>query len=120
MEMDNNLLTAMVERWRKETHTFHLLEGEMMITLKDVAMLTEFPINGDVIIESSQNPLNGWGKLINKQAFRHQHPQGSTTRSSCTTSTRVYVIDPLASEDRWFVTGGCHRCSDREVCSQRT
>ncbi|CAI0559461.1 unnamed protein product [Linum tenue] len=53
MEMDNNLLTTMVERWRKETHTFHLLEGEMTITLKDVAMLTELPIDGDAIIETS-------------------------------------------------------------------
>ncbi|CAI0381403.1 unnamed protein product [Linum tenue] len=64
MEMDNKLLTAMVERWRKETHTFHLLEGEMTITLKDVAMLTKLPIDGDAIIESSQKPLNGWGQFI--------------------------------------------------------
>ncbi|CAI0429942.1 unnamed protein product [Linum tenue] len=67
MEMDNNLLTAMVERWRKETHTFHLLEGEMTITLKDVAMLTELPIDGDAIIESSQKPLNGWGQFISER-----------------------------------------------------
>ncbi|CAI0402137.1 unnamed protein product [Linum tenue] len=66
MEMDNNLLTEMVERWRKETHTFHLLEGEMTITLKDVAMLTELPIDGDAIIESSQKPLNGWGQFISE------------------------------------------------------
>ncbi|CAI0400298.1 unnamed protein product [Linum tenue] len=66
MEMDNNLLTTMVERWRKETHTFHLLEGEMTITLKDVAMLTELSINGDAIIESSQKLLNGWGQFISE------------------------------------------------------
>ncbi|CAI0399970.1 unnamed protein product [Linum tenue] len=59
MEMDKNLLTTIVERWRKERHTFHLMEGEMTIILKDVAILTELPINGDVIIHSSHKPLNG-------------------------------------------------------------
>ncbi|CAI0403238.1 unnamed protein product [Linum tenue] len=65
--MDNNLLTTIVERWRKEMHTFHLLEGEMTITLNDVAMLTELPINGDAIIESSQKPLNGWCQFISER-----------------------------------------------------
>ncbi|CAI0461749.1 unnamed protein product [Linum tenue] len=59
MEMYNNLFTEMVGRWRKETHIFHLLEGEMTMTLKDVTMLIELPINGDAIIESSQKPFNG-------------------------------------------------------------
>ncbi|CAI0459641.1 unnamed protein product [Linum tenue] len=58
MEMNNNLLKAMVERWRKETHTFHLMEGEMTITVKDIAMLTELLINGDVIIMSSSSSPN--------------------------------------------------------------
>ncbi|CAL1402990.1 unnamed protein product [Linum trigynum] len=58
-----------------------------------------------------------WLGPIYKRTFRHQHLRGSTTRSSYTTSTQVYVIDPLTSENRWRVTGGCHRFSDREVCS---
>ena len=32
-------LTSLVERWRPETHTFHLIIGEMTITLKDIAMI---------------------------------------------------------------------------------
>ncbi|CAI0384853.1 unnamed protein product [Linum tenue] len=39
----------------------------MTITLKDVAMLTELPIDGDAIIESSQKPLNGWGQFISER-----------------------------------------------------
>jgi hypothetical protein len=32
--MDETLLTGLVDRWRSETHTFHLLFGEMTVTLK--------------------------------------------------------------------------------------
>ncbi|KAL9682759.1 hypothetical protein QQ045_014567 [Rhodiola kirilowii] len=36
----------MVERWRSETHTFHLRHGEMTITLEDVGVLTVLSIEG--------------------------------------------------------------------------
>lgn len=32
-------LTALVDRWRLETHTFHLPSGELTVTLEDVAMI---------------------------------------------------------------------------------
>ncbi|KAL9686888.1 hypothetical protein QQ045_031281 [Rhodiola kirilowii] len=35
---------ALVERWRLETHTFHLHNGEMTITLEDVGVLNGLPI----------------------------------------------------------------------------
>ena len=43
---DRSLLTALVDRWRPETHTFHLPFGEMTPTLQDVAMLLGLPIAG--------------------------------------------------------------------------
>ncbi|XP_057548094.1 serine/threonine-protein phosphatase 7 long form homolog [Amaranthus tricolor] len=39
-------LTSIVERWRQETHIFHLPLGEATITLLDVALLTRLPIEG--------------------------------------------------------------------------
>jgi hypothetical protein len=39
-------ITTMVNRWRSETHSFHLPCGEMTVTLEDVAMILGLPIRG--------------------------------------------------------------------------
>ncbi|KAF1887493.1 hypothetical protein Lal_00040547 [Lupinus albus] len=49
VEINKHLLTAMVERWRSETHTFHLPNGECTITLQDVAYQLGLPIDGKPI-----------------------------------------------------------------------
>ena len=48
-KQDRSLLAALVDRWRPETHTFHLPCGEMSPTLQDVAMLLGLPISGDAV-----------------------------------------------------------------------
>ena len=41
---DPGLISAFVERWHRETSTFHLPVGELTITLDDVASLLHLPI----------------------------------------------------------------------------
>ncbi|KAL9668717.1 hypothetical protein QQ045_006255 [Rhodiola kirilowii] len=48
-EVDWSFMIALVERWRSETHTFHLHNGEMTITLEDVGVLTGLPIEGRAV-----------------------------------------------------------------------
>ncbi|KAL5149649.1 Protein MAIN-LIKE 1 [Glycine soja] len=45
---DRGLLSAFVERWHQETSSFHLLVGELTITLDDVSSLLHLPVIGDL------------------------------------------------------------------------
>lgn len=49
MQNDVSLITALVERWRPETNTFHFTFGEMTVTLEDVYMLTGLPVVGEAV-----------------------------------------------------------------------
>ena len=46
INIDKWLLAGLIERWRPETHTFHLPVGEMTVTLQDVSCLWGLPIKG--------------------------------------------------------------------------
>ena len=44
-----DLISALVERWRPECHTFHFPCGECTVTLEDVALHLGLPINGLIV-----------------------------------------------------------------------
>ena len=44
--MNSAAITALVDRWRPETHSFHLRTGEMTVTLQDMSMILALPIEG--------------------------------------------------------------------------
>ena len=62
-EIDHCLISALVERWRPETHTFHLSHGEMSITLQDVEVIYRLPIEGEVLVGPIAVMNGNWSQL---------------------------------------------------------
>ena len=54
VKLDHALIIAFVEHWHPKTHTFHLLHDEMMITLQDVEVIMEMPIEGEAMVGSTK------------------------------------------------------------------
>jgi len=54
-QLDKALITALVERWRPETHSFHLASGEITVTLQDVTMLFALPIDGRPVCSTTDH-----------------------------------------------------------------
>ncbi|KAH9619811.1 hypothetical protein KSS87_001162 [Heliosperma pusillum] len=61
LKFNVDFITALVERWRPETHTFHLTVGEATVTLQDVQVLLGLRIRGDVVTGSA---ACNWRPLI--------------------------------------------------------
>ncbi|KAH1130104.1 hypothetical protein J1N35_001482 [Gossypium stocksii] len=52
-KLDLALISASVERWRPETNTFHLSCGDCAITLEDVVLQLDMPVDEPVIMGSA-------------------------------------------------------------------
>ena len=52
-QLNHGLICAFVERWHKETSSFHLPFGEMTVTLDDVSCLLHIPIDGMLLSHST-------------------------------------------------------------------
>jgi hypothetical protein len=57
LDMDGPLLTAFVDQWHPETHSFHLPYGEMSVLLKDVGFVLGLRLDGPAVI-GTVDPTN--------------------------------------------------------------
>ncbi|KAJ3700206.1 hypothetical protein LUZ61_003911 [Rhynchospora tenuis] len=53
LKLDPGLITALIEFWRPETHTFHFPAGEMTVTYEDVSHLWGLQTWGEPLISST-------------------------------------------------------------------
>ena len=75
-EIDHGLITASVEQWQPETHTFHMPHGEVTITLQDVEVLLGPLIDGDVVTGSTQKEWeNVCHEFLGFQLINQEHMQ---------------------------------------------
>lgn len=63
IKIDKYLISALVERWRPKTNSFHLPIGEMTITLQDISCLWGLPISGKLIVGQSDG---NWSDMIER------------------------------------------------------
>ncbi|KAK5775165.1 hypothetical protein PVK06_043034 [Gossypium arboreum] len=60
-KLDPKLISALIERWRPETHTFHLPCEECTITLEDMQLQLGLPVDGYAVTGSAQSA--DWGAI---------------------------------------------------------
>ncbi|KAF1862276.1 hypothetical protein Lal_00026802, partial [Lupinus albus] len=74
---DSSLITVVVERWRPETHTFHLPCGECTITLEDVSLQLGVNVTGRPLIEPTYFDWDEMcGELLGKVSIVEEDMRG--------------------------------------------
>ncbi|MBA0854629.1 hypothetical protein Goshw_002815, partial [Gossypium schwendimanii] len=85
---------AFIERWRPETHTFHLLYGECTITLEDVQLQLRLPADGSILTGFAQSVH--WG-VIEMGWLRDTflEPGDDSTEVERIRYARAYIIEMI-------------------------
>uniref|UniRef100_A0ACD5UC27 Uncharacterized protein n=1 Tax=Avena sativa TaxID=4498 RepID=A0ACD5UC27_AVESA len=96
-------ITALVDRWRPETHTFHLRTGKITPTLQDVSMIFGLPIAREPLCMSID--FDGWRNAM--QLLIGMTPEELEDRSK----DRV----PADATYAWIVENFAHCSNPAEV-----
>nr|XP_048334933.1 serine/threonine-protein phosphatase 7 long form homolog isoform X2 [Ziziphus jujuba var. spinosa] len=109
IQIDWPLITALVERWRQETHTFHFVVGESTVTLQDVAVLLGLQVHGHAVSGNSdlqwddlceellglrpdRNVLHGSALKLSWLRANFQRPPQDADESTLQCYARAYIL----------------------------
>ena len=113
---NHTAITALVDRWRPETHSFHLPCGEMTVTLQDFAMITALPIDGEAL--TGRVDSIGWRQRVFGLTGRHPQvpPEGQKDTGTsgvlytwlrafgaCLADAGEQVVQQYARAYMWYV-----------------
>ncbi|XP_058785450.1 protein MAIN-LIKE 2-like [Vicia villosa] len=105
--IDRKFILALQERWRPETHTFHLPIGECTVTLEDVYMLLGLPIDGKAVNGSVQHANSLCERVLGRDLV--VPTQGSRGQGISLASLRAYYDELVLSDNSteeyvWLMT----------------
>lgn len=94
ISLDWHLITALVERWRPETHSFHMVVGEVTITLQDIAVQFGLPIDGPPVTGNMSQDWTG----VCAQYLGVPCPSRDLDGGRLKLSTIERMVDPLEED----------------------
>ncbi|KAJ7967944.1 serine/threonine-protein phosphatase 7 long form-like [Quillaja saponaria] len=114
IQIDWPLITALVERWRQETHTFHFAVGESTVTLQDVAVLLGLQIQGHAItgkadlqwddlceellgLRPDRTVIHGSALKLSWLRTHFQHPPSDADDVTLQRYARAYILGLIGS-----------------------
>jgi hypothetical protein len=105
-------LTALIDRWRPETHSFHLPCGEMTVTLEDWGMITAMPIEGQAL--TGRVERTNWQQMVTALIGDCPDAKGNRTsgvplpwlvktRKTCPANADQETVERYARAYLWYL-----------------
>ncbi|XBH54551.1 hypothetical protein VPH35_076836 [Triticum aestivum] len=97
----HSALTALIDRWRPETHNFHLPCGEMTVTLEDWAMITSLPLEGRALTGRVERA--NWHERVSNRTSGIALSWLLEHRSKCPEDVEPRVVEQYARAYLWYI-----------------